>query len=79
MNKETTPEKLTLIARVNTPMNGHDVGLFKRDHDITPYLVCGMKGDEPMLECGAWCFQNKPNPNNILNIALNQVIVRMFG
>ena len=53
-------EKLELISAKPVPfLDGYKIGIFQRDHHITPFVVCGItpRGN-PMLECGITCYMD---------------------
>lgn len=72
--------ELELISKMKTPMVGYSVGLFKREHRLTPYIVCGIKdGGGIMDECGFWAYTNQPSANQVLTEAIHKIsIVLMY-
>mgnify|MGYP000333141692 CR=1 FL=1 len=67
---------MKLILATTVPnLKGHKNGLFKREHPITPFVVCGVNPEnQPMLECGATCYTTVDNPQLVINHKINKCL-----
>lgn len=72
---------MKLLASTTIPqLQNHGVGVFQREHEHTPIVVCGINQQkEPLLECGADYYTECLDINRALTEATNKVVMVMNG
>ena len=70
--------KLIAHSRPFPQLQNHALGVFQREHEHTPFIVCGInEKQEPLLECGYAPFATIDNPAIVLQKAINATFLCM--